>query len=207
MDPMQNLNNAADALNLVAQRAGAFWDEADDNMAQNQAAFNAWRQDRDTLGELGAKGSRRMGVFQGFVVGTTDAYTSGATGHFLMDDAVVNISDGSNVYLHLKTHMNTAQVSQMFLYDVNGYAYGESNHIAGKVAGYCYATTGNLESVSAEGSHGLTAYEGSDGQVYLRMLLASTYYLTLSIDAIRVGNGVLPEVGSLTPIFSTEVTL
>lgn len=41
MDPMQNLNNAADALNQVAQRAGAFWDQADAQIAQRQAAYDA----------------------------------------------------------------------------------------------------------------------------------------------------------------------
>lgn len=41
MDPMQNLNNAADALNQVAQRAGAFWDDADAQIAQRQAAYDA----------------------------------------------------------------------------------------------------------------------------------------------------------------------
>ncbi|MGH1330777.1 MAG: hypothetical protein ACRBBK_07845 [Paracoccaceae bacterium] len=41
MDPMQNLNNAADALNQVAQRAGGFWDDADAQIAQRQAAYDA----------------------------------------------------------------------------------------------------------------------------------------------------------------------
>lgn len=35
MDPMQNLNNAAEALNQVAQRGGAFWDDADQRLDQH----------------------------------------------------------------------------------------------------------------------------------------------------------------------------
>lgn len=44
MDPMQNLNNAADALNQVAERAGNWWDDADarlDSMEGDVAAFLA----------------------------------------------------------------------------------------------------------------------------------------------------------------------
>ena len=44
MDPMQNLNNAAAALNEVAQRAGAFWDDADAHMADLEARFAALQQ-------------------------------------------------------------------------------------------------------------------------------------------------------------------
>ena len=171
--------------------------------AAAEGQFAAWRQDRDTLGELNAKGSRRVGVFQGFAINGEGV---GLEGHFTLPDAVM--ADASaNVYLHLKTPLNVNVNTAMFLYDVSGYAYGESSHIDGKVAGYCYATSSTLTNLSAEGSHGLTAYAGSDGQVYLRMLFASTYFLTLAIDGIRVGNGGLPAVGSLTPIFSTQVTL
>ncbi|SMX27296.1 hypothetical protein TRP8649_01399 [Pelagimonas phthalicica] len=42
MDPMQNLNNAADALNLVAQRAGGFWDDADARISAKEAEVNAF---------------------------------------------------------------------------------------------------------------------------------------------------------------------
>jgi hypothetical protein len=41
---MQNLNSAADALNQVAQRAGAFWDQADAQIAQRQAAYDTLTQ-------------------------------------------------------------------------------------------------------------------------------------------------------------------
>ena len=171
-----------------------------------ETQFDAWRQDRDTLGALGVRGTRRVAVFQGRLQGTANPNAL-RDGHFNLDGAVLDVGTQNNVYLYLRTHMNTATDAKMFLYDVIGYAYGEANHIAGKVAGYCYSASQSLVNLSSEGSHGLTAYEGSDGQIYLRMLFSSTYYLTLSIDAIHVGNGILPDVGSLTPIFSTEATL
>ena len=167
---------------------GYFQDHRDALEARQSAAeaqFDAWRRDRDTLGELGARGSRRACVFQGFVDGT-DTVHSQPKGHFTMDGAVVDVGTINNVYLHLKTHMNTATDSKMFFYHISGYAYGEANHIDGKVAGYCYGVHKQLQALSVDGSHGLTAYEGSDGQIYLRMLFASTYYLTLSIDAMRI---------------------
>lgn len=39
-DPMQNLNDAADALNQVAARAAGFWDDADAQIAQRQGAYD-----------------------------------------------------------------------------------------------------------------------------------------------------------------------
>ena len=181
--------------------------DIDNRIAANETQFDAWRQDRDTLGALGVRGARRVAVFQGWLQGTANPNVLSRDGHFNLDGAVLDVGTQNNVYLHLRTHMNTATDAKMFLYDVIGYAYGEANHIAGKVAGYCYSASQTLINLSSEGSHGLTAYRGSDGQIYLRMLFSSTYYLTLSIDAIHVGNGILPDVGSLTPIFSTEATL
>lgn len=41
-DPMQNLNDAADALNQVAARAGGFWDDADARVAAKEAEVDAF---------------------------------------------------------------------------------------------------------------------------------------------------------------------
>lgn len=41
MDPMQNLNDATAAMNLLTQRAGTFYDDADAQIAQRQAAYDA----------------------------------------------------------------------------------------------------------------------------------------------------------------------
>lgn len=41
-DPMQNLNDAADALNQVAARAATFWDDADARVAAKEAEVDAF---------------------------------------------------------------------------------------------------------------------------------------------------------------------
>ncbi len=44
-DPMQNLNRAATALNQVAERAAAFWDDADQQIAARRGAYDALAED------------------------------------------------------------------------------------------------------------------------------------------------------------------
>lgn len=41
MDPMDNVNNAADALRQVAARSGGFWDYADERIGQREGAYDA----------------------------------------------------------------------------------------------------------------------------------------------------------------------
>lgn len=41
-DPMENMNNAADALNQVAERAGGFWDDADQRIGAKEAQVDGF---------------------------------------------------------------------------------------------------------------------------------------------------------------------
>ena len=122
---------------------------------------------------------------------------------------MLNAGSSGNTYLHLRTELDTTQHNKMFFYHLTGYSLGSSEFIDAKASGYCNAAvpTNSLNSINAEGTQGIAVYKGSDGLVYLRLLFTSTYYLTLSVDAMRVGNGDLYEKGSPTPIFSTQVTL
>jgi|LULG01.1.fsa_nt_gb hypothetical protein len=110
MDPMQNLNNAADALNQVAQRAGAFWDQADAQIAQRQAAY-------DALGAnlKGVVNSELNKVFFVDAVAGDDSNAGGSTAPFKTFAAAFNaLVPGGNHKIWLKrgqTHVIDASCS------------------------------------------------------------------------------------------------
>lgn len=75
-DPMQNLNAAADALNQVAARAGAFWDDADAQIAAGLAQMDVKKAELDTW-RNGALADMRNR--QHFIGGDTYAYDDNGT--------------------------------------------------------------------------------------------------------------------------------
>jgi hypothetical protein len=62
MDPMQNLNDAADAMNQLAARAGGFYDDADAQIAARQAAYDALADDLEGVAIDVAFGTQKIYV-------------------------------------------------------------------------------------------------------------------------------------------------
>ena len=90
-------------------------DAIEGRLAAAESRFDVWHKDRNTLGELNAQGSRRACVFQGFISHTGGlAEQVSKQVHFTLPSAQVDAGTSTNVYLHLKTHMNTATDTQMF---------------------------------------------------------------------------------------------
>lgn len=204
MDPMQNLNNAADALNQVAQRAGGFWDDADAQMAQNQALFDAWRSDRDVLGDPNLVGASRIAVLQGQVSGTGGTIAAGGVGDFANYDLDAGAS--SNVYLHLDTGLNINDDVGYFGLHVTGYSYGSSQIIDAKAAGHTWPPNNALLAGAVYGTNNVATYSDATGKAYMRLLFPSTYITTLRVDAQFMG-ATWFQKGDITPIFSTQETL
>ncbi|WP_299005036.1 hypothetical protein [uncultured Shewanella sp.] len=182
----------------VANKMGVI----DNRMAQAEATFDEWRNQRDLHGEASEHGTVRMGILQGFV-NTTDGLNSvnSGTGAFAN---VSNLETRHNIYLHFKTPLNINTHAEMFWFNIKGYSYGSACIIDETIVGYCYKPNNKLINQSAFGSLNPSSYADVNGNVILRILLPSSYYTTCRVDTMRVGNGRLFNEGDLEAKFSLE---
>lgn len=132
----------------------------------------------------------------------------GATTH-----NVLNYFTNQNTthHIHIKTPFNPNLKSEMFHLKVRGYAYGGGQIIDLTFAGYAYAKSKSLKNhvaIDPTGALNPVVYQGSDGYIYLRFTPAKTYYLTLAVDSMYVGNGRILKTGDIsTVVLSSKAKL
>ncbi|TMO67473.1 hypothetical protein [Pseudoalteromonas aurantia] len=110
-------------------------------------------------------------------------------------------------FVHIKLPLKADTNHEMFHLKVSGYAYGEAKLVDATLVGYCYKPRDNVININTAGSHSPHLYKGADGYIYGRLTFTSQYYLTLSIDTMRVGNGRLFKHGDIELIRSDAETL
>ena len=120
-------------------------------------------------------------------------------------------NDQGNDFIHIRTPFNPTQSSDMFHFEVKGYAYASTTKVVDiTFVGYAYSTTqsiSNTDILNPNGGHAPAIYQGSDNNVYLRFKPTSHYYLTFRVDSMHVGNGRIIEPGEVTVTISSAPTL
>jgi len=113
-------------------------------------------------------------VFRMLIYGTGGAAGVGGVGDMAVDD----LGSTSNVYLHFKLPLTTADTAS-FRFNIAGYNYGASKVInvvfQGGVAG------GVFTCASTGGSHTAGYYVDGSGNLVLRVYFPSIYYTTLYV--------------------------
>lgn len=95
MDPMENINNAADALRQVAERGGSFWDVADDQIAERRGAYDALANNLEGI-------VRGLAIFTGYVDPAAMDLSGGDGGNFAtLQELVAAAPDSSIIYARL----------------------------------------------------------------------------------------------------------
>ena len=120
-------------------------------------------------------------------------------------------SDNLSRFIHIKTALRPDSHSEMFHLNITGYCYGESKAVDMTFVGYCYSADATLLSVGVIGSHVLdtlpAAYITSDGFIAVRIYFPTTYFLSLVVDSMRVGNGRLLSSADIQIINAAEEAL
>ncbi|NOU49527.1 hypothetical protein HG263_03055 [Pseudoalteromonas sp. JBTF-M23] len=116
-------------------------------------------------------------------------------------------NDSGVTNLHFKLPFKADTDHAMFHLHITGYAYGEGKIVDATLVGYCYKVVENVINVDTVGTHTPHVYKGSDGHIYGRLSFTNQYYLTLSVDTMRVGNGRLYKHGDIEIIRSEQETL
>jgi len=111
-----------------------------------------------------------------------------------------------DLYIHIKTKLRQDRDNKMFWFKVYGYAERNAQSVEATFSGYVYHEGDAILLKSAIGSHEPYIYLSSDGYLTFR-LKVNPYYLTLSVDGMRVGNGDMPQRGDLTFIPSVDETI
>lgn len=159
-------------------------------------------------------GRRNIGVFEGVLYSRTN--NNGVGGFTAAKGATFNPTvgtDAANGTVHFKLPWRaggTNPSNKMYRLHFTGHAY--SNEPTKKiidfaVVGYPYQT--GLILAEHQGSHAaeVTQYLGSDGHVYVRLAIADSYFMTISIDSMAVGNGEAMPHDSITAHFDNAATL
>ena len=148
-----------------------------------------------------------IGIFNGIIY---YAPTKWCEGDFAEEAGAVfsaTPSTGQNVVVHFKLPLRCAPdaAPQMYRLHFKGYSYGGGSIIDTIVSGYAY-TDGNIHKKDVIGTHvsSITQYVGEDKHIYIRFVFKDSYYTTLSIDSMAVGNGLVLPSGSITAIFSDK---
>lgn len=183
-------------------------------------------EDAEDLAQLEAKLTKHVGGLQGdsFLVGRTNIGvfegwlesrgTNSARGGFTSAKGAtfnpVVGTDSANTVIHFKLPWRaggTNPSNKMYHLRFKGYGYGDGHGIDMLVVGYAYQS--GLYNTEAKGSHAAqtTQYIGSDGYVYVRVAFTNTYYLTVAIDSMSVGNGEAMPHDSITAHFDNAETL
>ena len=124
-----------------------------------------------------------------------------------------NVAPPANSYLHIDTGLDTATMSRMFLFHLQGYPYGATSIYDVKYAGYCYSASGVIHNKkisqrndTAEVTDTLI-YKGSNGHVYLRFKVNNFYYSTFWLDSYVVGNGTVFPPSQFSATYDVAATL
>jgi hypothetical protein len=119
--------------------------------------------------------------------------------------------NSSSQYIHIRTPFDPTVASEMFHFEVKGYAYNASTKVVDiTYVGYAYQTQGLIRDTGISnptGGHAPAIYQGSDNNVYLRFKPSNTYYLSFRVDSMQVGNGRVVLPGEVTVIRSSSSTL
>ncbi|CAM3965945.1 hypothetical protein [Pseudoalteromonas byunsanensis] len=116
-------------------------------------------------------------------------------------------NDTGATHLHFKLPFKADADHAMFHLHIKGYAYGEGKAVDATMVGYCYKAVENVINVDVVGTHAPHVYKGADGYIYGRLSFSNQYYLTISVDTMRVGNGRLYKHGDIEIIRSELETL
>ena len=98
-------------------------------------------------------------------------------------------------YMHIKTPINVAVSSAMFHFKITGYLYGASTMMDLEFVGYSYVpSTSLINSKAVDKTPGspltdVAVYKGSDDCIYLRFKNTASYFQSIFIDHLVVGNG------------------
>lgn len=178
--------------------------EIDQRMSAAESEFETWRSLKDVEGDPLALGTIRRNITQGHI------YNTGVGGGGPLSAGDIPTTDlGTNdlVYVHLKTPLNVNINSEMFWFNIKGYSYGSAQIVDETIVGYCYSPTLVITNKSAFGNMTPDVYKDTAGNVVLRLLLPSSYYTTLRVDTMRVGNGRLFNLGDLVVKLSLSATV
>lgn len=164
-------------------------------------------------GDIRRIGRRNIGVFEGLIY--SRASNSGEGGFTAAKGATFNPvigTDSANSTVHFKLPWRAGGINpsnKMYRLHFTGYAM---NNPVGKksidltVSGYAYSSLINTEVFGTHAAE-VTQYTGSDGYVYVRLAIADSYYMTISIDSMAVGNGEEMPHDSITAHFDNAATL
>ncbi|WP_025821939.1 hypothetical protein [Shewanella marina] len=131
----------------------------------------------------------------------------GGRGSTVINAANFFTTEHGSCYLHFKLPLKADEDHEMIHLRVRGYAYGEAKIVDATLVGYCYKPSDNVINVETQGSHQPALYKGSDQMIYARLFFPNNYFLTVTIDTTRVGNGRLFKRGDIEIIKSSSSTL
>ncbi|WDD98374.1 hypothetical protein [Thalassomonas actiniarum] len=196
MSLTQDIANVVQAAENMTATVTGKMGQIDQRMDAAEAEFDVWRNQKDVTGDIAVNGAMRLNIFQGFLHSTGAPYGFGGdSGGFA--GKIDDLGSSSNVYLHFKTPMNINTHSEMYWFNIRGYCYGGAKLIDEVIAGYCYATSKSVINKANAGGMSPDSYSDAAGNVILRILVPNTYYNSVCIDTMRVGNGRLFNAGDL----------
>lgn len=196
MSLTQDIANVVQAAENMTATVTGKMGEIDQRMDVAETEFDVWRSEKDMMGDAALQGAMRMNIFQGNLHGTSQV-TGGPSGTGGFAGKVEDIGSNTNVYLHFKTPLSLNNNNEMFWFNVRGYCYGAAKLIDEVIAGYCYKNGNALTSKANSGSLSPDSYTDLAGNLILRILVPNTYYNTVRVDTMRVGNGRLFNTGDL----------
>ncbi len=140
--------------------------------------------------------SRR--IFQGWTYHYGGGNYRGGTGHLAPDKVIYNAGASR---MHFRLPIKTGEYKMYHLH-FKGHCYGANKVLDVQAVGYQYGARFHSHSEISPNMTA-TAYLSKDSYVYVRIDIPSTYYLTLVIDAMQVGNGPLFNVGDIVAVIDT----
>jgi hypothetical protein len=144
---------------------------------------------------------------------TIRPYDGGTHGARVFGVASYFTNTAGERYIHIKLPSRYTLGNnnhRMFHLHIQGYALQMAKVIDVTVVGYVYSTDNVLIAVHATdiaGAFSPTAYSSTTGETIVRLHFPTTYYTSIVVDTMRVGNGDIIAAGELTIIESTEATL
>ncbi len=200
------LGDAVEAVNKVTTVVETKMTSINNTLAAALANFDLWRSEKDVIGLKNIHGSVRNAIFQG-VVYETDEKISQPFGSGGFTGKVPALNTRGQVYLHFKTPMNVNNDSNMYHFSIQGYSYGNATVINEIIVGYCFKDSKSIINKSSFGSLSPDSYADGSGNVILRVLIPNSYYTTIKIDTMYVGNGRLFDTGDLDVKLSLASTV
>lgn len=156
---------------------------------------------KNVIGAENVKGTMYRNVFSGFI----SSFGTG-TGPGLGEGDLAllpTLANDSNVYLHFRLPMNTDIHSRMFYLNFKGYSFGTGVTFDIKVGGYCYQATGQLLNTNVLNANLTTAvYKDANNNIVVSILFPSSYFTTIELESMIVGNGVAMRHGDVACIVS-----